>query len=127
VICDGFVDEDDAKKPHGKGHVETVKLIRTDHQANKRKRSPPEINAMAGTRKETTSHNSRMKKLTINARMTVKPQNKLDEKLFADTPFVSKKPPPNIDQHIVKLEVYQKCRKGCNSQCIDWVHMALHI
>ena len=62
-------DQEEAKKPHGKGRVESLKLISTNYASPKRKFSGVD----AGTYEETTAHTSTTKKITKNARMIMKP------------------------------------------------------
>jgi hypothetical protein len=65
-------DEEEAKKPHVKGHVETVKIITTNYPLPKRKRSPQ---VDASTCEETSAHTFTTKMFTKNGRMSVKPQD----------------------------------------------------
>jgi hypothetical protein len=62
-------DEAEAKKPHGKGRVESLKLISTNYVSPKRKFNGVDV----GTYEEPTARTSTTKKVTLNARMSVKP------------------------------------------------------
>ena len=105
-VHDGFVDETEAEKPHGKGHVETVKFISTEDRSNKRKRSPTRTNTMTSVFEEATSQ-TKTKKLTFQARMTVKPQEEWSEEFFNAT-IIPERLPLTIEQRVGKLEKYQK-------------------
>ena len=97
-------DEEEAKKPHEKGHVETLKIITTNYPVPKRKRSPQ---VDAGTYEETTAHTSTTKKVTRNARMSMKPQDDWGF-YFPDAPFVPEKPVSKTKQRLSALEAYHK-------------------
>jgi hypothetical protein len=62
----------------------------------------------AGTYAETTSHTSTMKKLHLNPRITMKPQEEWAEFQFIEDPFVSEKPHIRTKECVRALEVYQK-------------------
>jgi uncharacterized protein YciW len=62
---------------------------------------------MAGVYREATSHTSTKKKLTFNARMSVKPQEEWTDDLFEEM-FSEKPPPTSLEQRVGKLEKYEK-------------------
>ena len=96
-------DEEEAKKPHGKGHVESLKLISTNYASPKRKFNGVD----AGTYEETTAHTSTTKKVMLTARISVKPLEEWDFKL-KDEPTPPNKPLMRTKQRISQLEKYQK-------------------
>jgi hypothetical protein len=92
-------DEVEAKKPHGKGRVECLKLISTNYTSAKRKHNGVD----AGTYEETTTHTSTTKKVTLNARIRVKPMEEWSFKLH-DEPAPLVKPLMRTKQRIRLLE-----------------------
>jgi hypothetical protein len=92
-------DEGEAKKLHMKGRLESLKLISTHYALPKRKHN----NVDAGTYEETTAHTSTTKKMTLNARMSMKP---LDEWGFMlnDEPASPVKPPMRTNLRLSMLE-----------------------
>jgi hypothetical protein len=94
--------EEEAKNPHGKGRVESLKLIATHYASPKRKHNDVD----AGTYEETTAHTSTTKKMTLNARISVKP---MDEWGFVhkDEPASPVKPPMRTKLHSSLQEKHQ--------------------
>jgi hypothetical protein len=86
--------------------VETIKVIST-RQASKRRRSSQGGSDMARVYREATSHTSTKKKLIFNVRMSVKPQEEWTDDLFEEM-FSEKPPPTTLEQHVGKLEKYEK-------------------
>ena len=94
-------DEEEARNPHGKGCTESLKFIATNYSSLKRKK----INRVdIGTYQETTTHTSTIK-ITVNACMSVKPQDDWGLNLIyvLISPQLSE-----IEQHLNKREKYQK-------------------
>jgi hypothetical protein len=96
-------DKKEAKKPHGKGRVESLKLIATHYASPKHKHNGVD----AGTYKETTAHTSTTKKMTRNARISVKPMEEWGFKLN-DEPAPPVNPPMRTKIRISLLEKQQQ-------------------
>lgn len=96
-------DEEEAKKPHGKGRVESLKLISANYVSPKRKHNGVDV----GTYEETTAHTSTTKKVTLNARISIKPLEEWDFKL-KDEPTPPNKPLMRTKKRISQLEKYHK-------------------
>jgi hypothetical protein len=105
-IYAGFINQEEASWPYGKGIVESVKVITTD-RASKRRRSPKGMNNVTRVYKEATSCTKTKKKLTFTARMYVKPQEESTKELLGST-FSEKPLPPTLVQRVGKLEKYDK-------------------
>jgi hypothetical protein len=95
-------DEEEAKKLHGKGHVESLKLIATHYASPKRKHNDVD----AGTYEETTAHTSTTKKMTLNARISVKLVEEWDF-VLKDEPTSPVKPPTRTKLRLSLLEKHQ--------------------
>jgi hypothetical protein len=95
-------DEEEAKKPHGKGRVESLKLIVTHYASPKCKHNDFD----AGTYEEATTHTSTTKKMTLNARISMKP---MDECGFVlkDEPTSLVKLSMRTKLHLSLLEKHQ--------------------
>jgi hypothetical protein len=96
-------DKKEAKKPHGKGRVESLKLIATHYASPKHKHNGVD----AGTYKETTAHTSTTKKMTLNAHISVKPMEEWGFKVN-DEPAPQVKPPMRTKLRISLLEKQQQ-------------------
>jgi hypothetical protein len=95
-------DEEEAKKPHGKGRMESPKLIATHYASPKRKHNDVD----AGTYEEATAHTSTTKKVALNVRISVKP---MDEWGFGlkDEPTSPVKRPMRTKLRLRLLEKHQ--------------------
>ena len=96
-------DEEEAKKPHGKGRVESLKLISTNYASPKRKHNGVDV----GTYEETTTHTSTTKKMTLNARISVKPMEGWGF-VLKDEPASPVKPPMTTKLRSSLLEKHQQ-------------------
>jgi len=110
------------EKLYEKEQVETVKFISTSGGPSKRKRSPPFTNTMAGTYEETTS--STKKKITFNARMSVKAQEEWNKKIVIDNDeSVPEKATPSLEQRVKMLEVNEESEIAYRDAIIERVRM----
>jgi hypothetical protein len=105
VATKRLADVDESRKPHGKGHVKTVKFIAMDRKAPKQRRSLVES---SGTYKQTTACTSTTNKLHLNIHISVKPQEEWASVHFTEDPFVPEEPRIRTKEHVRALEVYQK-------------------
>ena len=110
------------EKLYEKEQVETVKFVSTSGGPSKRKRSPPITNTMAGTYEETTTCTK--KKITFNARMSVKAQEEWNKKIIiADDESVPEKAAPGLEQHIKMLEVNEESEIAYRNTIIERLRM----
>jgi hypothetical protein len=70
-------EEEEAKKPHWKGHVESLKLISVNYTSPKHNHNGVD----AGTYEETTAQTSTIKKVMLNACISIKPLEEWNLKL----------------------------------------------
>ena len=109
-------------KLYEKEQVETIKLVSTSRGPSKRKRSPPITNTLAGTYEETTS--STKKKITFNARMSVKAQEEWNKKIIIDDDeFVPEKAAPGLEQRVKMLEVNEETEIAYRDTIIERLRM----
>jgi hypothetical protein len=94
-------DEEERRKPHGKGCVESLKFIATNYSSPKHKKTNQ---VDASTYQETTTHTSTTKKITLNARMNEKPQDDWGFN-FTDLPAA---PLSETERRLNKIEKGQK-------------------
>ena len=88
------------RKSPAEERIETVKFVETTSGV-KRTRE------MTGVYEETTSHANTVKKFTINARMSIRPQEDWTGGLFTDS--IRTTTTSTMEERLAELEVYKKC------------------